>query len=234
MDSRLYILGTTVGSLSIGVGLGKRSGIVQAGTPVIHTTITEIDEAPVDKRNSDETEGTPSMGEKRENPAGLMVSDVEPAEHTQYYDYAKLYSESREVFEEESSETGDPEEDEDESDHDSEPQPVYEVFDDAETWSKHPDGYQPITLTLYAEEDLCMDANGMFVDPEKLQELIGPDAYDKVLDEHSPGEDVIFYIRNLIEKLDIQLIVSGESYYETRYGKERKGKKGGKFRDSEY
>lgn len=234
MDSRLYILGTTVGSLSIGVGLGKRNRIIPQTPPVIDDTDAEIDEAPVDKSNSDETEGTPSMGEKRENPAGLMVSDVEPAEHTQYCDYAKLYSESREAFEEESSETGDPEEDEDESDHDSGPQPVYEVFDDAETWSKHPDGFQPITLTLYADEDLCMDANGMFVDPEKLQELIGPDAYNKVLDEHLPGEDVIFYIRNLIEKLDVELIVSGESYYETRYGKDRKGKKGGKFRDSEY
>lgn len=234
MDSRLYILGTTVGSLSIGVGLGKRIGSVPANTPVIHTTVTNVVEAPDDKRNSDEKEGTSSMGKNRENPAGSLVSDTSSEEHAQYYDYTKLYSESREVFEEDSSETGDPEEDEDESDHDSEPQPVYEVFDDAETWSKHPDGYQPITLTLYAEEDLCMDANGMFVDPAKLQELIGPDAYDKVLDEHSPGEDVIFYIRNLIEKLDIQLIVSGESYYETRYGKERKGKKGGKFRDSEY
>lgn len=234
MDARLYILGTTVGSLSIGVGLGKRNRIVPQSPPVIDTTETEIDEAPVDKRNSDEKEGTSSMGENRVNPAGSRVSEFEPEEYAQYYDYTKLYSESREAFEEDSSETGDPEEDEDESDQDPGPQPVYEVFDDAETWSKHPDGYQPITLTLYAEEDLCMDANGMFVDPEKLQEVIGPDAYDKVLDEHSPGEDVIFYIRNLIEKLDIQLIVSGESYYETRYGKERKGKKGGKFRDSEY
>lgn len=230
MDNRLCILGTTVGSLSIGVGLGKRSRFVPQSPPIIDTTETDDDEAPVDKRHSDEKRGTSSMGEKRINPAGSRVSDASPEEQAQYYDYTKTYSESKEDFEDSTPETSDPEED----DSESEPQPVYEVFDDAETWSKHPDGYQPITLTLYAEEDLCMDANGMFVDPEKLQELIGPEAYDKVLDEHSPGEDVIFYIRNLIEKLDIQLIVSGESYYETRYGKERKGKKGGKFRDSEY
>lgn len=234
MDNRLYILGTTVGSLSIGVGLGKRSRFVLQSPPIIDTTETEDDEAPVDKRHSDDKRGTSSMGKNRINPAGSRVSDVSAEEQAQFYDYTNLYSESREEFEEDSSETGDPEEDEDESDHDSGPQPVYEVFDDAETWSKHPDGCQPITLTLYAEEDLCMDANGMFVDPEKLQDLIGPEAYDKVLDEHSPGEDAIFYIRNRPEKLDIQLIVSGESYYETRYGKERKGKKGGKFRDSEY
>lgn len=230
MSDRLYILGTAVGSLSIGVGLGKRSRFVLQSPPIIDTTETDDDEDPVDKRHSDEKGGTSSMGENRLNPAKSRVSDVKPEEQAQYYDYTKTYSESKEDFEDSTPETSDPEED----DSESEPQPVYEVFDDAETWSKHPDGYQPITLTLYAEEDLCMDANGMFVDPEKLQELIGPEAYDKVLDEHSPGEDVIFYIRNLIEKLDIQLIVSGESYYETRYGKERKGKKGGKFRDSEY
>ena len=227
MADRLYILGTAVGSLSIGVGLGKRSRFVLPSPPIIETTETADDEDPVDKRHSDEKGGTSSMGEIRENPAGSRVSDSSVEE---YYDYTKSFTQSKEDYEEGLEDSGDPEEEEPES----EPQSVYEVFDDAETWSKHPDGYQPITLTLYAEEDLCMDANGMFVDPEKLQELIGPDAYNKVLDEHSPGRDVIFYIRNQIEKLDIQLIVSADSYYETRYGKERKGKKGGKFRDSEY
>lgn len=227
MADRLYILGTAVGSLSIGVGLGKRSRFVLQSPPIIETTETADDEDPVDKRHSDEKGGTSSMGEIRENPAGSRVSDSSIED---YYDYTKSFTQSKEDYEEGLEDSGDPEEEEPES----EPQSVYEVFDDAETWSKHPDGYQPITLTLYAEEDLCMDANGMFVDPEKLQELIGPDAYNKVLDEHSTGQDVIFYIRNQIEKLDIQLIVSADSYYETRYGKERKGKKGGKFRDSEY
>lgn len=227
MADRLYILGTAVGSLSIGVGLGKRSRFVLQSPPIIDTTETADDEDPVDKRHSDEKGGTSSMGEIRENPAGSRVSDSSVED---YYDYTRSFTQSKEDYEEGLEDSGDPEEEEPES----EPQSVYEVFDDAETWSKHPDGYQPITLTLYAEEDLCMDANGMFVDPEKLQELIGPDAYNKVLDEHSPGRDVIFYIRNQIEKLDIQLIVSADSYYETRYGKERKGKKGGKFRDSEY
>lgn len=227
MSQRLYILGTAIGSLSIGVGLGKRSKFVLSNTPVIHTPVPNVVEAPDDKSNSDEMEGTPSMGENRENPAGSRVSDSIRAD---YHDYTKPYSQSRDEFEEDSSETGDPEDEE----SDSDPQPVYEVFDDAETWSKHPDGYQPITLTLYAEEDLCMDANGMFVDPNKLQELIGPEAYDKVYEEHSPNTSVIFYVRNYLEMLDIQLIVSADSYYETRYGKDRKGKKGGKFRDSEY
>lgn len=230
MDSRLYILGTVIGSLIIGVGLGKRSRFVLPTTPVINNTETDIDEAPVDKRHSDEKEGTSSMGENRNNPAGSRVSNSSAVDQSAYYDYTKSYSESKEDFEESASETSDPEDDEEDSD----PQSVYEVFDDAKTWSKHPDGYQPIALTLYAEEDLCMDANGMFVDPEKLKELIGPEAYIKTLDEQSPGKDAIFYIRNHIEQLDIQLIVSASSYYETRYGKERKGKKGGKFRDSEY
>lgn len=232
MEPRLYILGTAIGSLSIGVGLGTRGKFVRSSIPAIHTTVAENVEAPDEKRNSDEKEGTPSMGEKREkreNPAGKSSLDAIRAD---YFDYVKSYSQSRDKFEDDSSETGDPEEDE--SDSDTEPQQVYEVFDDAEAWAKHPDGYQPITLTLYAEEDLCMDANGMFVDPNKLQELIGPEAYDKVYEEQSPDKSVIFHIRNHVETLDIQLIVSADSYYETRYGKDRKGKKGGKFRDSEY
>lgn len=227
MDNRLYILGTTVGSLSIGVGLGKRSRFVTTTQPLDVVATDEIDEAPVDKRHSDETEGTPSMGEIRENPAGSRVSESTKAD---YYDYTKPYSQSRDDFETSLVDSGDPEDDEGETE--PEDPKVYEVFDDAETWSKHPDGYQPITLTLYAYEDLCMDANGMFVDQSKLKELIG-EAYEKAL-ESKEGEDVIFYVRNHIDKLDVQLIVSSESYYETRYGKERKGKKGGKFRDTEY
>lgn len=228
MDSRLYVLGTTIGSLSIGVGLGKRSRFVTPLPPEVDVIETEIDEAPVDDRNSDETTGDSSMAEIRENPAGSRVSESSKAN---YYDYTKPYSQSRAEFEESLVDSGDPEE-EDEDETEPEDPKVYEVFDDAETWSKHPNGYQPITLTLYAYEDLCMDANGMFVDQAKLKELIG-DAYEKAL-EVGEGEDVIFYVRNHISKLDVQLIVSSASYYETRYGKERKGKRGGKFRDTEY
>ena len=227
MDNRVYILGTAVGSLSIGIGIGKRSSSVKPIAEQIEIVETEQDEVPVEFRNEsrgrDEKEVGSSMGEKRENPAGSRVSDSPQAD---YYDYTKPYSQIRDEFEDSLSEEGDPEE---ELDSDEENFEEYEVFDDSDEWSKHPNGYQPIALTLYVDDDLCLDPSGMFVDPNRLEELVGEVYYEAL--EHDSDEDDIFYIRNNIDMFDVQLIVTNEPYYEAKYGRERKGKKGGKFRD---
>lgn len=218
MKSRVYILGVVVGALGLGFSAGVHFG--KTRKPVVVTKAQlHIQE---DIRHCDEIEVTPTLDAERVNPAGSLDS---AHKREDYQNYATT-PRSREEYEDTLSENGayleDPEMYEEE--------PPIEMLSSAEEWNNHPEGYKPLELRLYVEDEILVDRQGSLIPRGQIPYLVGHDAIESILDAQSDLQRVR-YVRNHEKCLDIEIIGILGSFAEYRHNITKPRQKGGKFRD---